>query len=307
MNNIRKIDTLLGEIALWGAEGFDDKVHENFTKLKAICEELNYTIADINSLLATIQAVNALGGLGLTALSNGDLLVYDAATSKFKNIKQGTNGGLNADLLDNLESSEFMRKSASNTITQNIIFNNGTADSNGFGFVSNTGATPSQDINVDMLNGLLRFFRNSGLSPLSIGVDNNLYADNGTNGNGRILTTTTPLGYSTSSLGVGGTAVQDTNKSTAITLNKLTGLIVTANSALAAGASNTFSLNNNLIGANDGFYITPYYGYIDPYNYRIELVSTFSGGARIKITNISNGSLSEIVQFKFQVVKGVIS
>lgn len=85
MNNIRKIDTLLGEIALWGAEGFDDKVHENFTKLKAICEELNYTIADINSLLATIQAVNALGGIGLANLANGDILEWDSNTSKFKN------------------------------------------------------------------------------------------------------------------------------------------------------------------------------------------------------------------------------
>ncbi len=307
MSIIRKINSVLGVVASWGDNDFDENVHDNFTKLKAICEEMNYTIDDINTLLATIQAVNALGGLGLTALTNGDLLVYDTATSKFKNIKQGANGGLNADLLDSLESSEFMRKSATNTITQNIIFNNGTADSNGFSFASNTGATPSQDINVDMLNGLLRFFRNSGLAPLSIDTDNNLYADNGTNGKGRILTTTTPLGYSTSALGVGGTAVQDTSKSTTITLNKLTGLIATANSALAAGASATFTLNNNQIGANDGFYITPYYGYIDPYNYKIETISTFNGGARIKITNISTGSLNDIVQFKFQVLKGVIS
>lgn len=307
MSGIRKINTALGAVIPWGENGFDESVHDSFTKLKTICEEMNYTIDDINSLLATIQAVNALGGLGLTDLTNGDILVYDIATSKFKNIKQGANGGFNADLLDSLESSEFMRKSTDNIIAQNIIFNNGGIDTNGFAFVSNTGATPSQDIHVDMYNGKLRWFRNSGLEPFSIGTDNNLYSDNGTNGNGRILTTTTPLGYSTSSLGVGGTSTQGSWKTDALTLNKLTGLISTASSALAAGDSSTFTLNNNLIGENDGFYITPYHGYIDPYNYKIEVISTFNGGARIKITNISTGTLSDIVQFKFQVLKGVIS
>ena len=209
---------------------------------------------------------------------------------------------VDSDKLDGIDSTEFMRKSLGNTVTQNLIFNNGGTDTPGIYFASNN----SNDINIDMYNGTLRFFRNGGLQPLSIGADNNLYADNGTNGNGRLLTSTTPIGYA-SGLGVGGTVIQGTLKTDTITLNKLTGAIYTANTTLAAGAIVSFQVNNSFVGGNDNIIVTPFYGYIDPYNYKIELISSWDGGFRVKITNISAGSLSDIVSFKFAIIKGAIS
>ena len=83
--SIRKIDKNIGTIPNWGDDDFDENVHENFTDLKTIIPAINNTIDDINALLATIQAVNALGGVGLVNLSNEDILEWDSALSKFKN------------------------------------------------------------------------------------------------------------------------------------------------------------------------------------------------------------------------------
>ena len=65
----------------------------------------------------------------------------------------------NADLLDGLDSSEFMRKSSDNLITSNIIFDNGGTDTNGITFNSHIA---NKDIAIDMYNGKLRFFRAGG-------------------------------------------------------------------------------------------------------------------------------------------------
>lgn len=83
--SIRKIDKNIGTIPNWGDDDFDENVHKNFTDLKTIIPAINNTIDDINGLLATIQAVNALGGVGLVNLSNEDILEWDSALSKFKN------------------------------------------------------------------------------------------------------------------------------------------------------------------------------------------------------------------------------
>lgn len=110
----------------------------------------------------------------------------------------------------------------------------------------------------------------------------------------------TGLGYGT---GAGGTATQATSKSTDVTLNKPTGRIVMNNSALAAGATATFVLNNSLIASADNIITTVNYSA----NYRVWAFSVGSGTCSIAVKNESAGSLSEAVTVNFVVIKGATS
>lgn len=51
--------------------------------------------------------------------------------------------------------------------------------------------------------------------------------------------------------GYGGAVTQTTNRTTAVTLNKPTGVITTDDASLAAGAEATFTVNNSQVEAND--------------------------------------------------------
>jgi hypothetical protein len=114
------------------------------------------------------------------------------------------------------------------------------------------------------------------------------------------------FGYIT---GAGGAVTQATSKTTAVTLNKPTGQITMNNAALAAGASATFTLNNSLIVYTDSI-IVNIDGFsilgtaVDKYTVAI---SPITGGAYIRVTNISIGSLSEDLRINFSLIKGVIA
>lgn len=60
----------------------------------------------------------------------------------------------------------------------------------------------------------------------------------------------TGIGYVTGE-GVGGSVTQTTSRSTAVTLNKLTGTIIGDNTSLAAGATASFTVNNSFVAATD--------------------------------------------------------
>lgn len=98
----------------------------------------------------------------------------------------GTGSGLDADLFDGMNSSEFVQKDTYNTLTHNLILDSGTIDSNSIVFMSNIDS--NKDIYIDMYNGILRWYRTDGLQPFSIGSDNKLYADDGVTGTGKVWT-----------------------------------------------------------------------------------------------------------------------
>ena len=113
------------------------------------------------------------------------------------------------------------------------------------------------------------------------------------------------LGYGT---GAGGTVTQLTSKSTAVTLNKPTGTIIMDNSALAAGTSTIFAVNNNLCGINDALYVQ----IIGPSSsssayYRVSSVTGSPGTAYISVTNVTSGSLSEALVLQIMIIKGANS
>ena len=109
------------------------------------------------------------------------------------------------------------------------------------------------------------------------------------------------LGYGT---GSGGTVTQATSKATAVTLNKPSGRITMNNATLNAGTSVVFTLNNTTIATTDLLVLsTRVFGA----SYRVEVEGVISGGATIRVTNITGGSLSDAIEIQFAVVKGAIS
>lgn len=104
--------------------------------------------------------------------------------------------------------------------------------------------------------------------------------------------------------GSGGSVTQLTSKATGVTLNTRSGKVTMHNAALAANTIVSFVLTNSQIGDDDVLLLTPCTAPTLGNNYRLEVVHSGAGAARIRLTNISAGSLSESVAFNFAVIKG---
>lgn len=106
--------------------------------------------------------------------------------------------------------------------------------------------------------------------------------------------------------GDGGTVTQLTSKSTAVTLNKMTGTIVMNNAALAAASVVSFTFNNSLLAAEDmivvSHHATGTFG-----QYHLNACVTGAGAASIAIKNDDVTSLSEAIVLKFAVIKSVVA
>jgi len=242
-----------------------------------------------------------------TLASKLDTSAYTASDvlTKLKTV-DGAGSGLDADLLDGKHADEFMQTG----YCQADLNTMATAGS----YKVQTGHLnmPSGVDNGNML--VLRTLTADGFAQIITDYQsNNIYWRSGSavgwKAWRRILSdgnalTTAPLGYAS---GAGGSVTQITSKNTAVTLNKICGSIATSNSALAAGATATFIMNNTLIEQYDEITLTPFYGSVLPVNYRIEVYGYGLGIAYIRITNISGGSLSETVTFRFSIKKGAIT
>ena len=109
------------------------------------------------------------------------------------------------------------------------------------------------------------------------------------------------LGYGT---GAGGQVTQVTSKSTAVTLNTPTGQITMHNAALAAGASVIFQLTCDKISTGDTLIVSPFWSAVNVDNYRVEVVGVGTGEAKIRVTNLSGGSLSDALVINYAIIKG---
>ena len=107
------------------------------------------------------------------------------------------------------------------------------------------------------------------------------------------------LGYTAAAQ---GTVTQQTNKSTAVTLNKSAGSITMNNAALASATNVTFTLNNSFISANDTIILTLAGGIATPGSYNVFANSLGAGTVSITLRNISAGSLSEAVVVNFALI-----
>ena len=120
---------------------------------------------------------------------------------------------------------------------------------------------------------------------------------------GLAVTGAATLGYST---GAGGTVTQATSKSTAVTLNKPFGEVIMNNAALGAGVAVEFTINNSLISSINSVVVLSGTWGVSP-SYRIEVAGVVTNIIRIRVTNITAGSLSETLSFNFAIIKGAIA
>ena len=120
---------------------------------------------------------------------------------------------------------------------------------------------------------------------------------------GTNLLATATLGYTT---GSGGTITQATNKTTAVTLNKINGEIVMNGAALADDATAAFTLTNSTIAATDVVIVNvASVGTAGAYQVTVGAVA--AGSCSISVLNVSGGALSEAIKLNFAVIKAVAS
>lgn len=119
-----------------------------------------------------------------------------------------------------------------------------------------------------------------------------------------LVTGVAGLGYGT---GAGGTVTQATDKSTAVTLNKPCGTITMNGAALAGSTTVTFTLNNSILAAADTITVNLNSSVANFVNYTIQASAWAAGTVIIKLRNDTAGSLSDAVQFNFNIHKGATS
>lgn len=102
--------------------------------------------------------------------------------------------------------------------------------------------------------------------------------------------------------GAGGSVTQATNKTTAVTINKLTGRITTASSSIAAGSTAAFTVNNSLVGPSDVVIINTDSVVTETYTAVAERVS--SGSFLICLRNHTGSARSDVITLNFVVIKG---
>jgi len=107
------------------------------------------------------------------------------------------------------------------------------------------------------------------------------------------------LGYTAAAQ---GTVTQLTDKSTAVTLNASAGRITMNNASLATATNATFTLNNNLISANDTVILTISGGQATAGSYNVFANSLSAGSVSITLRNISGGTLSEAIVINFALI-----
>ena len=112
--------------------------------------------------------------------------------------------------------------------------------------------------------------------------------------------TTGGIGYAA---GAGGAVTQATSKSTAVTLNRLTGQVTMNNASLAAAAEVSFTVNNTLVGAND-VVVVNHSSAGTAGSYLLSIGAVAAGSFSVTVSNASAGSLSEAIVIGFAVIKG---
>lgn len=103
--------------------------------------------------------------------------------------------------------------------------------------------------------------------------------------------------------GFGGSVTQLTDKSTAVTIDKLCGQIVTHNASLAAGAEVSFTVNNAFVEAGDIPVIAIASGATtDTYVHSVQAVA--AGSFQILLSNVSTTNRATAITFNFAIIKG---
>lgn len=114
------------------------------------------------------------------------------------------------------------------------------------------------------------------------------------------------VGYGT---GAGGTVTQTPSITSAVTLNKPCGQIITDSQTWSSGSSYTFTFNNSLIAETDVLIVqlqsTPSNSSFLP-NLEVRVYGLVAGSAKIRLQN-NGGTYNSAIKLNFVLIKGVIA
>ena len=112
-------------------------------------------------------------------------------------------------------------------------------------------------------------------------------------------------GFDSSGFSLSGrvTGTQDTNKTTALTLNGQIGTITMNNAGLAAAAEVSFTVTNSSVGVNDVIILSLGATNTTANAYTAEVSEVAAGAFNITISNTTGGTLSEAIELNFAVIK----
>lgn len=136
-----------------------------------------------------------------------------------------------------------------------------------------------------------------------VGTSDSQTLTNKTLTSGAVSLASGSIGYAA---GNGGTVTQLTDKTTGVTLNKMSGDITMNNAALASGATVAFTLTNSNIEAGD-FVLIKHQSGGTASAYRVNARDETAGAVAVDVTNETGGSLSEAIVLRFSVIKGATS
>jgi hypothetical protein len=194
--------------------------------------------------------------------------------------------------------------SKANIQSGTIVSNNATITGGAISGVSFTGSfagltniTSDSFFTSDAAAGLTL----TGNELTADGTDTDIGIELKPKGSGEV-TSSGKLGYAT---GTGGTATQATNKSTGVTLNKLSGQITMNGAQLNRNTGVSFTLTNSFIAATD-VVVVNIASAATANAYILTVDAVAAGSCRIHLHNILSGTdLSEAVVLNFVVIKGV--
>lgn len=112
------------------------------------------------------------------------------------------------------------------------------------------------------------------------------------------------IGYGT---GAGGAVTQATNRTTGVTLNKLTGTITTNNASLAAEAAAVFTVTNSTVAIGDVVAVSQQSG-SNGGNTDVNVVAVAAGSFNIKVSNnnaAAGTAETGAILINFAVIKAV--
>ena len=104
--------------------------------------------------------------------------------------------------------------------------------------------------------------------------------------------------------GTGATVTQATSKSTAVTINALTGRITLNNSNLAVGFGNAFTVNNSTVTATDAIITNIVSGAAVSSRYHVQASNATAGSFIMNIRNLSAVDVAEAVVVSYLIIRG---
>lgn len=122
----------------------------------------------------------------------------------------------------------------------------------------------------------------------------------------KAILSTSPTGGVGYAAGAGGAVTQLTDKSTGVTLNKVTGAITLNNATLNDATTVTFTVTNSACAAADVPSVV-HKSAGTAGAYLVWAHSPASGSFKISVRNVSGGNLGEAIVLQYALVKGAVA